>query len=327
MARKKKKTTPVSDMLTKRAWSNIMSPSGLTSLTEFAKSQKNAHNLRELEKSLSKIEAFSRHRPLRRKFPRPSIIINRPWYSWCMDLIQMENKFQNRGYAWILILQDQFTKELALESLKHKNKEETAAALEKAIKRLGRNGRRVASIINSDAGNEFKNSSCNLIYKKYNIEHRIIQTGQKCAVCERTNRFLQEQIYKALSLTGSKKWVDLLPQIEAKYNRRKHHSTKLAPLSINSKNSELAFRNMYHKLIEKGRKPGKFKVGDTVRISEKQSVFVKKYKPQYSKAIYTIIKVKDTFPIESYRLANSEGEELNYTFVDEELSLAFKEPS
>lgn len=50
------------DSRIERAWSNILNPGGLGSLTNFARNQKTSKNLRQLEKSLSRIEAFSRHR-------------------------------------------------------------------------------------------------------------------------------------------------------------------------------------------------------------------------------------------------------------------------
>lgn len=302
-----------------------MTPGGFGSLTQFAKSQKTPYDLRKLERSLSRIEAFSRHRRTRRRYLRPAIILNRPFFSYCTDLMIMENKRLNGGYAYILLLQDMYTKEIAMVAIKRKDKTETAAALEKALLRLSKGGRRLGKVINSDGGLEYSNRNCRAIYKKYNLEHRVLTTGYKQAICERTNLVIKQYLYKMLSFKRSKRWVDLLRLVENKYNSRKHHATLMAPRSINLRNNEIAFRNMYRKLVKIDRKPPKFSVGDTVRVLEPSNIFSKKYKPGFSKEVYTVIKIKPTFPHFTYRIENSSKEEVDRTFADEELSLAVLE--
>lgn len=107
---KRKKLNSESDSLVERNWSNLKGPGGFSSLTAFAKSRKNADNLRQLERSLSKIEAFSRHRGRHKKKSRPAVIVHKMNYLFCTDLIMMHNKKQNKGYAYICVTQDIFSK-------------------------------------------------------------------------------------------------------------------------------------------------------------------------------------------------------------------------
>lgn len=316
----------LSDSLIERAWSNLSGPGGLGSLSDFARSRKNPTNLKSLEKSLSRIPAFSMHRPIRKKIRRPAIIINRPFYSWCCDLIMMPDKWHNAGNAYILLIKDQFTKMIALEALKHKSADETAAAMKKAMLRLSLNGKRMCKLLTHDSGVEFLNSKVRLLLKKFGVEQRAITSRNKASQCERQNKWVQDYIYRFLTLNNTKSWLKILPDLEYKYNHTKNFATLMAPADITEKNSGIAFVNMYRHLLEKERKPPAYNVGDHVRISVKQNIFAKKYKPQYSKSIYKIVKVKDTYPMYSFRLEDSSGKELEQTFVPDELSLATVDP-
>lgn len=320
--RKRGTRIPVQDEKVAQAWTNLKSNSSLSSLTAFAKSRKTPENLRELEKSLSRIEAFSRTRPLRRRFPRPAYILHSPNFAFCTDLVEMENKNSNKGTHYVLVLLDMFSKKCALEPLKKKNKELTKLAIEKAMKRLTDNYAKVPHYVLSDGGLEFANSAVRGYFKKHGIEHRVLITNQKAAICEIFNKSLQNFIYKYLTLKNTKTWLPALPLYEERYNNTKHHTTKYAPVDVSEENSGEIFRNMYKKIIETPRKPPRYQVNDTVRIGEKQNIFSKKYKPMFSKTIYKIIKVKDTYPTYSFLLSTLDNKELNRSFVAEELSPA-----
>lgn len=322
-SRKTKKKIPVSDSLIERSWTNLKNDNALESLSAFAKSRKTAHNLRDLERSLSRIEAFSRTRPLRKIYPRPAYILHAPYYSWCTDLVEMEHKGSNKGYRYILVLLDQFSRKVALSPLKRKNKELTKIALEKAVKRLSNNYKNVAHFLTSDGGGEFGSRHVLNYLKRHGIQHRVITTGMKSSLCERFNLSLERWLYKAMTLKKSKVWWNLLPRFETMYNRKKHSVTLFAPERVNSKNASEVFRNAYRRLVKKlPRKKPVFDVGDTVRIAEKHNIFQKKYKPLFSKEIYRVVKVQNTFPIVTYRVATLTGTEVQKTFVSQELSPA-----
>ncbi len=119
--RSKKKT--LEDRYIARAYENKNDAAFLGSLTAFAKSRKNAVNLKSLEKGLSKIESYSMHKPLRIKYKRPSQLLHSPNYNYCIDLIDMQKyKYQNNHYGWILVCLDSFSRVLSLVNLK-KNQE------------------------------------------------------------------------------------------------------------------------------------------------------------------------------------------------------------
>lgn len=313
----------MSDSLTERAWTNLKDEAALSSLGAFAKSRKNAHNLRELERSLSRIEAFSRTRLARKKFPRPAYILHKAYYIWCSDLVEMENKNSNDGNRFILVLIDQFSKRAALQAMRKKSKEMTKLALEQAVKRLSNGYKRTPTYLLTDGGGEYSNRLVNGFLKKHGIQHRVLITGMKASVCERFNKTLEIWLYKYLTLNRTKRWLDVLPMFETFYNNKKHSTTLVPPSKVSDANADEVFRNSYRHLIKKlPRKPPVYKLGDTVRILEKQNIFQKKYKPLFSKTIYKVSKIIDSFPVFSYRVSTRSGDEVDKTFVSQELSPA-----
>lgn len=318
---KAKQKTLQSDSLNERSWINAVNSGTPASLTAFARSRATPQNLRELERSLSRIEAFSRHRRLRRHPVRPAIIVNGPFRNWCSDLMIMQNKGSNKGNAYILLLQDIFTKRICLQELKHKNKAETAVALDKAIKRLSQGGRHLPATIGTDMGNEYRNDKVKAIFKKYGIQHRMLMYGFKQSVCERTNKVIKDRLNVFMTLNKTKSWLKILPKVEAAYNRTKHSTTQFPPNKISEKNAEIVFRNSYRHLLKQDRKPPRFQVGDFVRISEPQNIFSKKYKPGFSRQIYKIYSIENRFPVYAFRVEDSSGQQQPKVFVAEELSL------
>lgn len=319
--KEKTKVEPMTDNEVEKVWTDPENKSSFSSLHAFAASTKTNRKLKDLEKSLSRIEAFSRTRPLRKKFPRPAYIIRSPYVGWCTDLVEMENKTSNKGNRYVLVLLDQFSRKAALEPLKKKSKEATLAAIEKATQRLSNGYKNLPQYIISDGGLEYSNSAVRGFFRKHGIEHRVLINHNKASYCERFNRTFESAVYKYLTHNNSKNWLPYLKIFEEKYNNTKHSSTLYPPSSVSEENSGEVFRNMMRKLIKQKRKPARFKIGDRVRIPEKQNVFGKKYKPQFSKRIYKVIKIKPTFPQYSFRVATLNNEEVDKTFSAEELSL------
>ena len=61
-----------------------------------------------------------------------------------------------------------------------------------------------------------------------------------------------------------------------------------------------------------------YAVGDTVRITKKQSVFDKSYLPLWTEEIFKISAIQQTNPI-TYKIKDMNGEEIQGTFYEQEL--------
>lgn len=322
MVKRRKKTT-LEDSYVFRAYENKHDPAFLSSLTAFAKSRKNAINLKNLQKSLSKIEAYSIHKPLRIRYKRPSQLLHSPNYNYCLDLIDMQRyKYSNNNYGWILVCLDSFSRVLSLVKLKKKSGIETAAALQTALKEMSKGGKKYALQVYSDNGLEFLNKHVQAVFAKHNIHHYTSKTQQKAFMCERVIREVKSKIFKWFSLKNTKRWVDLLPQLAINHNNTKHSAHGMKPNDIKEGNSGLAFSRMYKSLIQTPRKPHKYQIGTLVRISGKRLIFRKSYHPGFSRRIFRIKAIKNTYPVYSYILETADTNELlGSSYVDSELSL------
>lgn len=96
----------------------------------------------------------------------------------------------------------------------------------------------------------------------------------------------------------------------------------MKPNDIKEGNSGLAFSRMYKSLIQTPRKPHKYQIGTLVRISGKRLIFRKSYHPGFSRRIFRIKAIKNTYPVYSYILETADTNELlGSSYVDSELSL------
>lgn len=321
--RKKIKRLPVLDSYIHRRWKNINSEQGLRSLTAFARAQKSGYNLRDLERSLSKIEAFSIHRPVRRNYPTPAIMVNEIGTSICFDLIQLTSlKKYNSNYAWILLCKDQFTKFISLWKLKTKKATEVAEAMKKALKEISHNGKYKIRTASSDDGVEFKGAVRDLL-KKHNIKHYVNRGRNHAAMCENSVRRVKTVLFRWLSLNQTRRWENILPRIANKINHEVNMAHGFRPVEITEKNSDQVFQQLYHRLVAKPKKEAKFRVNDTVRVSGARHLFGKSYYPGYSKKVYRIKALRSSLPVDSYILEDPvTGQQLDTTFVESELSLA-----
>lgn len=319
---KKKKKQPIPQFKwLKKNWENVRQAGGLSSLTEFARSRKNAFDLNELEHELSKIELFSRYRRQRRRYKRPKIIINGPHQYYCTDLIVMGDlAWHNGNHSYILLLKDMFSKRISLVAQKFKTGADTARALEKALKLLSRGGRKYARKLNSDMGLEYWNKEVKAVLKKYNIHHYAVKTNQKASMCENAVRRVKSYLYKHMSVMNTKRWIDILPEVARRINTTVSDAHGYKPDDVNDSNAEEVFSRLYGKLLQKKRKPARYTVGQKVRISGNRLTFQKGYKHLYSPMVFEITKVLDTYPVFSFRLKDPSGKELDTSFVAEELS-------
>ena len=80
--------------------------------------------------------------------------------------------------------------------------------------------------------------------------------------------------------------------------------------------------NTYNDSIKKiNNKDPKFKIGDTVRISNNKIIFAKDYTPNWFKEIFVIKKVKHTV-LQTYIINDLNGEEIVGAFYEKEVEKA-----
>lgn len=116
--------------------------------------------------------------------------------------------------------------------------------------------------------------------------------------------------------------MDALPDIIRAYNQSPHSAHGFAPANIKRKDYDTVLGNLYMKFtLQKPKRP-KFAVTDTVRISLKKLIFKKSYEANYSDEIFKIYSIHTTYPVVSYKLADSANRVLDGSYVEGELVAA-----
>lgn len=316
--RVKVKKSILSDERVLKLYSNLRNQTALSSIQQFAKAFKQPIDLIALEDSLNKIPAYSRHRRVRKRALRPSLITRHPGQYFCADLAVFENiKTYNNNYSYILVTQDCFSKLLSCIPLKRKDGESVSKAIQLSFKQL----KAFPEHYLTDNGKEFIAKESKKVYRKYGVNHITSVTYNKSFQCENAIKNLKSRLYKMQTLRNSKKFIDVLDLVVKQMNEKVHSATGVAPIKVSSKNRDQIFSHMYKRLITKPRPPPKLSPGDLVRISHKRVVFSKAYLPGYSEEIFKVKAIVPTYPIFTYKLSDLKDNDLESSYTESELSV------
>ena len=143
---------------------------------------------------LRKNNLHSVHKRIVKKiFPRRRVIARFPFELFMADLIEYPNdKYNNSGYCFILVLVDCFTKMLYAAPMKRKSKEWTADAFQSIFKKMDRFPLNLVT----DGGLEFFNSNVQEVFQNYGINHYRTPTitKWKASVVERAIRTIKSRL-------------------------------------------------------------------------------------------------------------------------------------
>ena len=249
---------------------------------------------------LMKNETHSKHRRIvKKKFPTRRIITHHPFQIWMGDLIEYTQTGYaraNRGYKYILVLVDCFSKKAYTEPIKRKNMSDVANALNKILSSLSD----FPNTLITDEGLEFYNKATKQTLERYGIHHYSIKTPRKASIVERLNRTLKSRIEKYFFQNKTKKWIDILPDLTENYNNTYHRSIRMSPNDVNDKNRDEVFKHLFPDV---GIKPEpRLKTGDIVRILKPKRIFEKGYKQNWSDETYVIRSAKSVANRTWYKL-------------------------
>lgn len=252
------------------------------------------------------------HKPARKNYQRRRTIIKGLDDLWQADLAQLDQyASRNKNFKFILVVIDCFSKFVWCQPLKTKSGSEVAKAFE-AI--LG-DGRRPKNL-QTDQGTEFYNVHFKKLLDTFGINHYSTFSSTKAAIAERVIRTLKERLFAYFSLSGTYKWIDILPTLVGEYNNKRHRTIRMKPKDVNKKNEPVVLRKAYHHI--KSFSGHKFNVGDIVRISKVKHVFQKGYTPNWTTELFKIVKVQITNPT-TYLLEDMNGRPIEGGFYTEEL--------
>lgn len=270
-------------------------------------------------------DAYTLHRPLRRKFPRLHYNVTNIDDVWEADLIELRNlKSYNDGYSYLLVIIDVLSKFVWVEPIKDK----TSASVKDAFQRvLARSEGRVPVYLQTDKGKEFIGRTLQTFLKENDIRFRVVRNPDvKVAIVERFNRTLKERMWRYFTHKNTRRYFDVLQDIVRAYNHTRHSSTRMQPATVTRENARIARENITRRWpkgkvsSEKRGRKVKFRVGDFVRISSAKAAFEKGYEARWSEEIFRIHRVLVWRKPPVYELADLAGEVVDGIFYEQELA-------
>ena len=214
--------------------------------------------------------------------------------TWSVDILDLKDygPENNRGYRYVLVTIDNFSKYGWTIPLKNKN----AQIIKDSFENILINSKRKPNLIESDRGKEFYNNIFQDFLNKNNITLYSRNSSYGAAFAERFNRTIRNLLKKIVFENGDAKWIDVLPTITKQYNNKVHSSTKLTPIQASLKKNE-GF--VYKNLLDKRKKvKPKFQINDLVRTADLKKTFSKGDMTNWSyKLLYKITEIiNDTIP-------------------------------
>ena len=218
---------------------------------------------------------------------------------WSLDILDLKDygPKNNRGYRYVLVVIDNFSKNGWTVPLKNKN----AQTIKDSFENILISSKRSPNLIETDRGKEFYNNIFQEFLNRNNIKLYSRNSSYGAVFAERFNRIIRDLLKKPVFEKGDGNWIDVLPKITKQYNNRKHSSTKLTPIQASLKTNEgLVYKNLLDK--RKKVRP-KFQINDLVRTADLRKTFSKRDTTNWSYKLYKITEIiNDTIP--SYRLDN-----------------------
>ena len=237
-------------------------------------------------------------------FPRRRVISRYPFEFFMADLIEYPQfKYINRGYKYILVCIDCFTRVVWAVPMKEKSSKWSADAFNSIFKNFDEFPKNLVT----DGGLEFFNSAVNQIFVSFGINHFKLKTktSWKASMVERVIQTIKSRLEKYFAKSKTFKWIDVIDQIVQNYNNTPHRSIGMAPLAVNENNRDDVYKRLYpHSIVTT---ICKLKVGDKVRTKLEKSVFEKGYTKKWSDNIYVIESSRQSQGVCWYKIIDSEG--------------------
>ena len=125
---------------------------------------------------------------------------------WSADLMDMAKfKEYNRGYTFVLVVIDVFSKYLWMRPLKNKQ----GTSVSKAIDSILEEGRSPTRI-RTDKGAEFKAKEVQKTLRKHHIQHLYAQNETKAAIAERVIKTIKSKMYRYFTFKRDYAYIDNL---------------------------------------------------------------------------------------------------------------------
>lgn len=271
-----------------------------------------------IEDWLLQQDAYTLHKPVRKRFVRNPYTVNNIFDVFEIDLVDVQSLAkQNDGIRFLLVAIDIFSKFSWVIPMKSKSGTDVTLAFKSILK----GGGRKPLTVRSDRGKEFLNKSFQNLLQKQGIEFQICRNPDvKCSVVERFNRTLKTKMYKYFTYKNTHRYLDVLQLFVSAYNKTVHSTTGMAPAKVTDRDVLKIWKRMREKQGRVKPRPVKFRVGQTVRIGKEKMKFAKGFEQNYSTEVFKIVKVVKRSPQPVYELEDLKNNPILGQFYSYEIT-------
>ncbi|XP_077270152.1 uncharacterized protein LOC143901600 [Temnothorax americanus] len=276
----------------------------------------------EVTRWLETQDAYTLHRPSRKKFSRLHYNVSNIDDVWEADLIELRNlKSYNDGYSYVLVIIDVLSKYVWVETLRYKTSEHVTTAFQRV---LSKSDGRVLVYLQTDKGKEIIGRPLQKFLEENDIRFRVARNPDiKAAVVEHFNRTLKERMWRYFTHKNTRRYVDVLQDIVSAYNHTRHSSIRMQPAVVTRENARVARENIVRQWRKsekmKRAQKAKYSVGELVRVSRAKATFEKGYEARWSEEIFRIHRVEWRKP-RVYELSDLADEVIDGIFYEQELA-------
>ena len=264
----------------------------------------------DVQEFLKSQDSYTLHKTIRKPRKYRRTLVFAPRDLWQIDLLDMQKDVrQNRGYRYMCVIIDCFSKFLWIKPLKSKRAKEIV----KALALLLMNER--PNKIQADQGSEFFNKDVAKMLEAFGPKLYHSYSDKKATIVERVQRTIRQRLGRLFTQQNNRNWVDHIQELTDSYNNSLHRTIKMKPVDVRPEHTANIFARLFPEEINK--KP-KFKVGDRVRITAKRTFLQKEYIAGWTKELFIINTVQQTNPI-TYILQDESNEVITGSFYAEEL--------
>ena len=169
---------------------------------------------KQVQDFLSGQNAYTLHKPARKRYPRNKTLAVGVDEIHQLDLVDVSNVAKyNRGYKYLLTWIDVFSKYAWVIPLKNKS----AKTLVKAFKSNVESSGRSPVMIHTDKGGEFINRLFQNMLKAEGIHFYTTDSEAKASFVERFNRTLKSRMWRYFTWRNTLKYFDVLQRLVEAY--------------------------------------------------------------------------------------------------------------
>lgn len=313
-------------------WNDPKNKGAFSGSTLFHKSNPSLSQKKIKDEILPTIPTFQKFRGKKRPSVYNPYFVRKKRKVIQSDLLHMlhppKMKKDNKGFVYILVVQDIFSRKIWALPLKNKTGDTILKALKPILKKMRPFKKNTRFII--DRGTEYLNKKVKALLETEKIEIVHPSDGHASHV-ERVILSLQRLLYQYIENKGGKKlnWLDFLPEAVSLINRRYHRIIKMSPNeaenNINEKKVNEAMSLYRQKAFKKQNQRKKqalsLKLNDYVRIQKWKNKFSRGYEKNFTTEVFRITKVLKHLPITMYTVSDLNEQKILGNFYAEELSV------